>query len=127
MKNATSTAPETIEITYHEENGYLYPDLKPSPQTNYRIGKYGNLHLAYLKAHRPGTYTSLLTQFRLNEYLHEIDLQAKEMVRTITERLAHERGVDEALKAQDGLRWAQEMNNCKADAEEFVLAELIYW
>ena len=126
MKNTATAAPEAIEITYHEKNGYLYPDLKPSPQTHYRIGKYGNLHLVYLKAHRPGTYTSLLTQFRLNEYLHGIDERAKEMVRAITDRLARERGVDETLKAHDGLWWAQEMNNCKAAAEEFVLNEVIY-
>ena len=117
---------EPIELTYHEGlDGMMYPDLKPSPQTQYRIGKYGNLHLAYLKAHRPGTYTSLLTQFRLNEYLHEIDLQAKEMVKAITDRLASERGVGEALKAQDGMRWVQEMNNCRATAEDEVLRELI--
>ena len=118
---------EPIELTYHEgPDGMMYPDLKPSPQTHYHIGKYGNLHLAYLKAHRPGTYTSLLTQFRLNEYLHEIDLQAKEMVKAITDRLSSERGVDAALKAQDGMKWVQEMNNCRAAAEEITLCELIY-
>ena len=117
---------EPIELTYHEGlDGMMYPDLKPSPQTHYHIGKYGNLHLAYLKAHRPGTYTSLLTQFRLNEYLHEIDLQAKEMVKVITDCLASERGVDEALKERDQLRWVQEMNNCRATAEDEVLRELI--
>ena len=126
MKTTSTNSTDAIEITYHEENGFLYPDLKPSPQTHYHIGKYGNLHLAYLKAHRPGTYTSMLTQFRLNEDLHGIDQQAKEMVRAITDRLAHERGVDEVLKAQDGLQWAQEINNCKAAAEEIVMRELIY-
>ena len=125
MKTTSMNFPDAIEITYHEENGYLYPDLKPSPQTHYHIGKYGNLHLAYLKAHRPGTYTSLLTQFRLNEYLHEIDLQAKKMVKVITDCLARERGVDEALKERDQLRWVQEMNNCRATAEDEVLRELI--
>lgn len=118
---------ETIELTYHEgPDGMLYPDLKPSPQTHYRIGKYGNLHLAFLKAHRPGTYTSLLTQFRLNEYLHGIDEQAKEMVRTITTRLAAERGIDEALKERNQLHWVQEMTNCRAAAEEAVTRELLY-
>ena len=126
MKTTSMNSPDAIEITYHEENGYLYPDLKPSPQTHYHIGKYGNLHLAYLKAHRPGTYTSMLTQFRLNDYLHEIDLQAREKVKHITDRLACERSVDEALKAQDWLRWVQEMNNCRAASEEFVMRELIY-
>ena len=118
---------EPIELTYHEGlDGMMYPDLKPSPQTHYRIGEYGNLHFAYLKTHRPGTYTSLLTQFRLNEYLHEIDLQAKEMVKAITDRLASERGVDEDLKAQNRLRWAQEMNNCRVAAEEIVMRDVIY-
>ena len=38
---------KTIELTYHEgPDGMIYPDLKPSPQTHYHIGKYGNLHLA---------------------------------------------------------------------------------
>ena len=30
------------QITYHEENGYLYPDLALPEQTHYPIGKYGN-------------------------------------------------------------------------------------
>ena len=116
-----------MKLTYHEgPDGMMYPDLKVPEQTHFPIGKYGNLHCAFIKAHRPGFYTSLKTQFQLNEYLHEIDLQAKEMVRAITDRLARERGVSEALKAQDGLRWAQEMNNCKAAAEEIVLKEVIY-
>ena len=119
------TVTDTV-IEYEQRGDYFYPKLSLPPQTHYRIGKYGNLRLAYLKAHRPGTYTSLLTQFRLNEYLHEIDLQAKEMVRVIIDRLARERGVDEAMKAQDGLRWVQEMNNCKAAAEEIVMKKLIY-
>ena len=118
---------EKTELTYHEgPDGMMYPDLKVSEQTHFPIGKYGNLHFTFIKAHRPGFYTSLKTQFRLNEYLHEIDLQAKEMVRAITDLLAHERGVDEVLKAHDGLRWVQEMNNCRAAAEEFVMRELIY-
>ena len=116
-----------FELTYHEDpDGMMYPDLKVPEQTHFPIGKYGNLHFAFIKAHRPGFYTSLKTQFRLNEYLHEIDIQAKETVRAITDRLARERGVDETLKAQDGLRWVQDMNNCKAAAEEIVLKEVIY-
>ena len=72
------------ELTYHEgPDGMMYPDLKVSDQTHFPIGKYGNLHFAFIKALRPGFYTSLKKQFRLNEYLHEIDLQAKETVRAI--------------------------------------------
>lgn len=115
-----------IELTYHEENGIYYPDLILPEQTDYPIGKYGNLHLAFLKKHRRGTYMQLLSTGMINEYLHKIDLQTHETVRAITERLAHERGIDEALKSENPIRWVREMNNCKAAAEEVVLREVVY-
>ena len=34
--------------------------------------------------------------------------------------------VNEALKAENALLWVQEMNNCKAAAEEIVLQEVVY-
>jgi len=114
------------EFIYREENGLLYPELDVPQQTYYPIGKYGDLHLAYLKEHRKGTYTTLLTQFRLNEYLHTVDVQAKEQVRLITAKLAQSRGIDEKLKASDMLRWIAEMNAAKHDAEEMVLYEVVY-
>ena len=114
------------EITYHEENGYLYPDLALPKQKDYPISKYGKMHLAYLKEHRRGTYSHLLTSGTLNEYLHKIDEQAQEMLRsTLINRLAAERGINEALKAENGLLWVQEMNNCKEQAEEVVVNDLI--
>ena len=50
----------------------------------------------------------------------------KQMLETITPRLAAERGIDEDLKARDMLRWVAEMNNIRASAEEIVLKEVIY-
>ena len=88
---------------------------------------YANLRLNFIKKHRRGTYTTLLTEGQLNEYLHEIDLQAHEMLDAIIiPRLAKERGIDEALKAHNPLQWTAEMNNIKASAEEIVLQEVIY-
>ena len=114
------------EITYKEENGIYFPDLALPEQKNYSIGKYGNLHLAYLKEHRRGTYSHLLMTCKLNEHLHKIDEQAHEMLNRIIDRLAAERGVNEAIKAENALLWAQEMNNCKSAAEEIVLREVVY-
>lgn len=48
------------KITYSEKNDILYPNLTLLEQKMTAIGKYGQLHLAYLKRHRRGTYTSLL-------------------------------------------------------------------
>ena len=113
-------------ITYTERNGIYYPNLELPTQTNYPIGKYGNLRLEFMKKHRRGTYTTLLTEGRLNEYLHGIDVQAREMLDTIIPRLAQERGIDEIIKARNPLQWVTEMNNIKASAEEDILQEVIY-
>ena len=111
--------------TYREENGYFIPNLTLPEQTNYKIGKYGRMHLDYIKNHRRGRYTTLLTEGKLNTRLHEIDLEANEMLESIIPRLAAERGIDEDLKARDMLRWVAEMNNIKANAEEIVLQEVV--
>ena len=111
--------------TYREENGQRIPNVTLPEQTEYQIGKYGRMHLDYIKQHRRGRYTTLLTEGKLNARLHEIDLEANEMLETVVTRLATERGIDENLKARDMLRWVAEMNNIKASAEEIVLQEVV--
>ena len=113
-------------ITYTERNGIRYPNLTLPEQTNYPLGKYANLRLDFMKKHRRGTYTTLFTEGRLNEYLHSIDLQAHELLDDIIPRLAQERGIDEVLKVHNALQWAAEMNNIKVNAEEIILREVIY-
>ena len=117
---------ENLGGAYHEENGHLIPNVTLPEQTDYQIGKYGRMHLDYIKQHRRGRCTTLLTEDKLNIRLHDIDLEANEMLDTIIPLLATERGIDENLKARDMLRWVAEMNNIKASAEEIVLREVIY-
>ena len=125
MKKNYESLYETLGGTYREENGHLIPDIALPEQTDYQIGKYGCMHLDYIKSHRRGRYTTLLTEGKLNARLHEIDLEAKQMLETIIPHLASERGIDEKLKARDMLRWVAEMNNIKASAEEIVLREVV--
>ena len=113
-------------IKYELKGEQYYPMLRMVEQEEHSIGKYGLLHRDYIKQHKRGTYTTLLTEGRLNVHLHEIDVQANEMVETIVANLARERGIDEELKATDMLKWVAEMNNIKASAEEIVLREVIY-
>jgi hypothetical protein len=115
-----------MKITYREENGIFYPNLELPEQTNYPIGKYGRMRLDFIQKHRRGTYTTILTEGRLNEYLHEIDEQAAELMESAITRLADERGITEELKAMEPMRWVQEMNNAKYCAEEIVLNEIVY-
>lgn len=114
------------EIAYTEHDGIDYPDLALPEQTDYPIGKYGQMRLDFLKNHRRGTYTSLLVAFKLNAHLAEINEEATRQIRELTEVFAQARGITEQLKATDQLRWMQEMNNCKAQAEEIVLRDVVY-
>lgn len=114
------------EITYTEINGINYPNLTLPEQPKVNIGKYGQMRLDYLKKHRRGTYTTLLTKGRLLAHLSTIDQEAHSQVEYLTAELAKKRRIDENLKATNPLMWVQEMNNCKASAEEVVLREIVY-
>ena len=125
MKKNFESLYETLGGTYREENGHLIPNVTFPEQTDYQIGKYGRMHLDYIKQHRRGRYTTLLTEGRLNARLHEIDFEANKMLETIISCFASERGIDENLKSHDMLRWVAEMNNIRASAEEIVLREVV--
>ena len=82
MKTNFESLYETLGGTYREENGHLIPNVNLPEQTDYQIGKYGRMHLDYIKQHRRGRYTTLLTEGRLNARLHEIDLEAKKCLKS---------------------------------------------
>ena len=114
---------EQLGGTYREENGNLVPDVELPEQKS--IGKYGRMHLDYLKKHSRGRYSALLGEGRLNAYLADVDEQAQEMLSSLTVELAKTQGIDEQLKTTDQMRWVQMMNNVRNSAEETVLRELI--
>ena len=114
-----------MELTYTERNGIMYPDLALPEQTNHPIGKYGRMRLDYLKKHRRGTYTTLLTTCTLNQHLYESEQEANRQIELTLSRLVKERGITEEIKAANPLLWVQKMNNAKHDAEELVLNEII--
>ena len=113
-------------IKYELKGEQYYPMLEIAEQKEHKIGKYGLIHRDYIKQHKRGTYTTLLTEGKINAYLHKIDVQANGMIEAIVANLAEERGIDEELKVSDVLKWVAEMNNIKASAEEIVLREVIY-
>ena len=122
MKEA-KTIYQQLGGTYRKENGNLVPDLELPEQKP--IGKYGRMHLDYLKQHRRGRYSALLGEGRLNAYLADVDEQAHEMLTSMTVELAKTHGIDEQLKTTDQMRWVQMMNNILSSAEEAVMRELI--
>jgi hypothetical protein len=112
------------KINYTKTGDYYLPDLVV-PENKF-IGKYGRLHLKYIKENRNGFYTSLLITGRLNDYLYKIDTKAKIRLETLINELAEKQGITEKLKAENQLEWVGRMNSIKMQAEEIILKELIY-
>ena len=63
---------------------------------------------------------------RPNDYPTDIDRQAEEMFFQLVKDYAQRQGITERLKTENQMEWVGRMNNCKAQAEETILAELIY-
>lgn len=123
MKNYITD--ENIGISYTLVGDVYIPNLV-STDTNYKIGYWGRKHKEYIKQYKPEFYTTLLTQCKLNSYLHDVDVRATEMYDTLVKQLVKQEGVTEKLKATDMMLWIQKMNNIRNRATEIVNAELIY-
>ena len=117
---------EQLGGTYHEENGYLIPDLRLPTEEEQPIGTWGQRHLDYLKQYRKVTYTNLLTSGKLNTYLADINRQAQERFERLIEGMKQAQGITEQLKEENALEWVQYLNNIRACAREIVNGEIIY-
>ncbi len=117
---------EQLGGTYHEENGYLIPDLRLPAEEEQPIGTWGQRHLDYLKQYRKVTYTNLLTSGRLNSYLADIDRQAQERFERLIEGMKQAQGVTEQLKAENALEWVGRLNNIRTCAMKIVNEEIIF-
>ncbi len=118
-----------MELTYTKVGDYLVPDLMMDGQESGEempLGKYGRMRERFLQEHHSGTYTSMLLTGRLEPHLKEIDRQAQGQVDKMVANLKKQHGVDEAMKARDQMGWVQAVNSFMAQAEEIVLAEIVY-
>ena len=118
---------EEIGGTYHEENGYLIPDLTlPAEEETKPIGIWGQRHKRYLKEQKKVIYTTLLTSGKLNAYLFDIDEQAEEIFSWVVKQMAEREGVTKQLKATDQMEWVGAMNNIRNRSTEIVNSNLIF-
>ena len=117
---------ESNGLWYELQGDYYIPCLILPTEKEQPIGLWGQRHLHYLKEYHRLTYTNLLTSGRLNEYIAEIDKQAKDMFFRLVKEYADRQGVTEQLKADKPLEWVQRMNNIRNAVGEVVNAELIY-
>lgn len=72
------------------------------------IGRYGRMHLNYLREQRPGLYTRLILSDKLYEHLAEIDQISRRRMEQIISQISQAEGTDEILKAKDQMAWPDE-------------------
>lgn len=115
-----------MNISYTRIGDYLLPDLKLENKERFNIGKYGLLKLEYLKNNKRGLYTELLMKDKLNEYLHDIDINLMEKEQDLIKELSEKENINEELKNNNQMLWIGKMNNIKNRVEEIILKEYIY-
>lgn len=112
--------------SYTKVGDYLLPNLTIDESEQQPIGKYGRMRKRYLKEQRLVLYTSLLLSGEQFQHLEEIDKACEERMELLTQQMAKQEGVTEALKAADQMEWVRRMNSIRNRAEEIVLHELVY-
>lgn len=78
-----------------------------------------------MKENHKVIYYNLLTQGKLNSYLHKIDIRAKERYDLLVKLFSESQDITEELKAENQMLWVQKMNNISNQAREIIYKEII--
>ena len=124
-KPSTRLHDENNGLDYVLVGDYYFPDLILAEDSRL-VGRWGRMYKRYLKEHHPARYQALLLSGRLNTYLADIDAQAEEQLKLLTQQMAEREGVNEELKAANQMEWVQRMNNFLRSILDVINTTLIY-
>lgn len=117
---------ELIENGIHYRlHGDFYFPYFTDPKELGSLGKWADIHLAFMKEHQPHAYVEMLFADKLVPYLREFNEQAEERFQLIMTEMQQTEGVTEQLKKENQLEWVRRMNDIAARATEIVLDELV--
>ena len=112
-----------IHYTLHGD--YYIPDLT-CPRDDRPIGKWGRMHLIYLREHKPGLHSQMVWSGKLNGCLADLNEQAQARLDLIVRQIAAAEGLNEKLKAADQMEWVLRTNSVLLRAEEVILHEMVF-
>ena len=112
------------ELTYTRSGDYLIPNLSLQETGMKPLGKYGRMRKKYLQEHRPVLWNSMILSEKLYLHLREIDETANRRIEQLMSELLTSAPAPDKETRQ--MAWVQHMNALKAQAEEIILAELIF-
>ena len=117
---------ERTGLKYELVGDYYFLAGDDEPEEHRPIGIWGQRHLRYLRQCKKTTYTALVIEGKLPDYLANVNEQAEEMLFQLVKQMAKDEGVDEATKRRDQLGYVQRMNSIRSRAEEIVFRDVIY-
>ena len=113
-------------LTYTQAGDYLIPNLALDDQPSRPLGKYGLMRKEYLRQQRPVLWGTLLISGKVFQHLTEIEDAANSRLKEMLPALLETAGATEQWKTRDPAYWSDLVNECKAQAEETILREIIY-
>lgn len=114
----------TQNLTYTRCGDYLIPDVRLSYVSDKPLGKYGRMRRVFLAENNPILLDDMILTETLFPHLWEIDETAHRRVKQIMTELLEKNPAPD--KSTQQFAWIQHMNMLKAQAEEIIVAELIY-
>lgn len=121
-----------MKSLYEEMNGsYIgLGDVKVptivSIEANCEIGFWGRKHKKYLKESHRVIYYNLLTQGKLNLYLHKIDTKTNKQYELLIKQLPESQGITKQFKTDNQMLWVQMMSNIANQAREIIYSNIVF-
>ena len=117
---------EANGLDYILVGDYYIPAIELPGNDDRPIGKWGQMHRAYLEKANLLLLNHLTLTGRLHTYLADLDEQAKKRCRMLIQQMADVEGVTEGLKQRSQWEWVRAMNSIVSRAEEIIQEEMIY-
>ncbi len=115
---------EQIGGTYRKHGDYYLPNLTHRTAETYTLGKYGRMRKTHLMEHHEGLFSHMLLGETLYPHLQEIDRTANRRMEQMMKELTAQSPPPDKMKHQ--MEWVAHMNSLHAQAEEVILAEIVY-
>jgi len=115
-----------IELTYKQMGDYQIPQVALPKTKKITQGRFSRMRENFLKEYKRGLYEELMIDGKMEEHLGEIEQTAQKRMKQIITSLAEKNQITEKMKRENQMEWVQAMNSIRNQAEEMIIAELIY-
>ena len=111
-------------LTYTKCGDYFIPDIRLTHTGTQALGKYGRMRKTFLEQNKQMLFNDMILTESLFPHLWEVQQTCERRVELLMKELLIKNPAPD--KETQQLAWVAHMSSLKAQAEEMVVAELIY-